>query len=109
MAQKMDVNICFSCKGKENRKWIEVSPGHQRLVYLCCLEKETGKPTTFYLHRFKDVSAQFVDKKTGEEYWVDKKGRKVSPEDVRYKVYEQRDRFGWKATDKVPPQRTYHI
>ncbi len=68
---------------------------------------ETNASASFFLHRYREPVAFGHDRKTGRPLAIDKKGRKFDPGETRYDL--DHDPHGWKATDKIPPKRTYHI
>jgi len=76
--------ICVICKRKEQKEWVEVSPGHKKLVYFCCEELKVKDSGNIILHRFRDPVAFGYDKKTGRLLAIDKKGRTFDPSDTRY-------------------------
>jgi len=99
--------ICVICKRKEQKEWVEVSPGHKKLVYFCCEELKVKDSGNIILHRFRDPVAFGYDKKTGRLLAIDKKGRTFDPSDTRYDL--DKDRYGWKATGKIPKKKKYFI
>ena len=60
-----------------------------------------------FVKRYKDLVAQGIDKKTGQPFWIDTKGRRVRHDDpsVRYNVV--RDPRGWKATGRKVKDESY--
>lgn len=104
--------ICVLCKNEEKKEWVEVSPGHSRLIYFCCeaLRQAQGKTKNsgnVIQHKFREPVAFGYDKKTGRPLAMDKKGRTFDPNDTRYNL--DRDRWGWGATGKIKPKKTYFI
>ena len=85
-------NRCSKCQAKKDK--LEVST-----------EKESSE--SFSVRRFKDVTALVVDKKTGQPFWLDQKGKKLRHDssDVRYDLVH--DRFGWKKTGKKVTDPNY--
>ena len=94
--------VCPSCNKKfsvEYRGWYPTATCikcGKTAVY----EDQLDGSKTLFIKKFKDVTAMVYDKKTGQPFWLDTKGRKIrhdSPE-VRYDLYK--DPHGWKATGK---------
>ena len=96
---------CVLCKNEEKKEWVEVSPGHKRLVYFCCEAKRQKRSGNIIQHRFREPVAFGYDKKTGRSLAMDKKGRTFDPADTRYNL--ENDRYGWKATGKIPKKKKY--
>src|SRR3989304_1603156 len=57
-----------------------------------------GNQRTPFFKKFKDLVAQGYDKKTGQPFWLDKKGKRVRHDDssIRYNVIN--DPRGWRVT-----------
>ena len=71
-------------------------------------EKKNTKPnTTLAFRRFREPVAFVIDKKTGREMAMDKKGNKFDPGSTRYDLAH--DKHGWKATNKIPKKRKYYF
>ncbi len=98
---------CIFCGNKENKDWVEISPGHKRLIYICCEVKRQKQSKNFIMHRSKEPVAFGYDKKTGQPLAMDKHGKTFDPGDTRYDL--KHDRFGWGATDKIPKKKKYFI
>ncbi|MFA5013956.1 MAG: hypothetical protein WC549_00245 [Actinomycetota bacterium] len=84
--------------------------GREKLIRFCCLAIEEKKEKiNFAFHRFSREPVAFGhDKKTGKPWAIDKKGKRFDPFETRYAQHPD-DQFGWKATGKVKPKKTYHI
>lgn len=95
---------CRYCKKKEVKEWIEVSPGCQRLIRICCEGEKIDKPIVG-IKGFREPVAFGYDKKTGQPLAMDKKGQTFDPSDTRYNL--ERDRYGWGATGKIPKKKKY--
>lgn len=61
---------------------------------------DQGRRSGFVYRKYRDMVAQGIDKKTGQPFWIDTKGKRVRHDDssIRYDVI--RDPQGWKATGK---------
>ena len=59
------------------------------------------------IKHYREATAFVVDKKTGQPFALDKKGKKFDPKETRYDL--DRDPHGWKATNKIPKKRKYYI
>ena len=85
-------NRCSKCQAKKDESEFKIE------------EKDTRH---VFIRKFKDVTALVVDKKTGQPFWLDKKGHKIRHDSsvVRYDLIH--DRFGWKATGKKVTDPNY--
>ena len=96
---------CIVCGGKEKKSWVEIGLGHKRLVYSCHDNQKKNIATGY--KGFKEPVAFGYDTKTGRPLAMDKKGRKFDPAETRYNL--DKDPYGWGATGKVKPKKTYII
>jgi hypothetical protein len=105
--------ICPFCKNKLDSGWIETRPGVKKLIYWCCLRNEQKNNSSkrrcdFSFGKYKDAVAFGFDKKTGRPVAVDQRGNYFDPNNTRY-ADSPNDHFGWKATGKIKPKKTYII
>ena len=92
LCQKEVIEVHFQ-DGTTNRGWACED----------CVLKEVTKRVKIH----KEITSIFRDPKTGEEYGIDKKGKKVPKEDYIYDT--KNDPHGWQKTGKAPKKRTYFI
>lgn len=108
--KKQLTKICPICKGEEDKKWLEYSPGCSRLIYFCCeAKKEKTETIGFSFHKFNRQPVAFgIEKATGKPIAIDNKGKRFDPSETRYAQYPD-DRYGWKATGKIKAKKKYFV
>lgn len=104
------VKKCPFCGGTKDWRWVKINSWREKLEYICCRSVENRREKELiYFHRFSREPVAFgYDKETGQPLALDKHGNRFDPTETRYAKYPN-DRFGWKATGKIPPKRTYHF
>jgi len=90
------VMICEKCHKKIKSKWIEVSPGYQRLITVCDCQNKGEPIVGFSIRRHREAVALGYDTKTGRPLAIDRKGKKFDLKETRYDL--KRDPRGWEAS-----------
>src|SRR3990172_5033441 len=96
--------MCFTCKSSEafDEKGRKITKRESIINCSKCnaVFPMDGNQRTPFFKKFKDLVAQGYDKKTGQPFWLDKKGKRVRHDDssIRYNVIN--DPRGWKSTGK---------
>ena len=94
---------CPNCKQKTNSYTGKVI--NNQVLYSCvkCEVQSFTSNTTVTIH--PEYTSFFTDRKTGNSYALDKKGRKHNVEDTPY----ANDNLGWKRSGKAPKRKKYFI
>jgi hypothetical protein len=103
---KLIISICPDCGKRHKSEYDESTWFNQTKcpkcykIYLIDKKGQLEKIISSSTRHYKDLTALVIDKKTGQPFWLDKKGKKVRHDssDVRYDL--RNDPHGWKATGK---------